>query len=783
MELNEELKRDLAAPIKSVRIFAIEKALREGCDKKILGILQNHLKNEEDAECRMLIDHALEHIPRKINPAPPPFKGSFDPDNFLKWFRESTDTDKMEMLLNLSADQIRLLSNSAPDLLEAETDQTVGFTIIRTFADNWPSMRFQPLTQRLFSRHLGTQLAALKILVNLAPTTLLQDMPQFLTSSDPHIRALATMGLASVDLDEAILHLDALLTGSDLSTKRAVLQNCIFLPFERIKPLLLKFISMEQNPELLEEAGLLFESNPDLEVPFKLWEVYQRVPEAKAQVVKRILKGACDTIKKSQILKGKFPAFIAQLQDWIKRHEATRFVQQYISDPALCDSESALDRSAVISKYLDQKIYREAFEKTLTWSISEEKKSHIRSLLDGKNIAKNTVVATTTNSQWEGLSEEDKIRRIASFQPDNMPAVRPLLEKLIRDGQTSTSLSATSFRAARRLKIEGLTDDAEKRLQTNNPNLLTSVIEYLALFDMDRVIPRLGQFLQSSNPWIKSVALTTLQQFDPSQAVSSLAAMLRGASKQQHSLALGCMIYFDFSLVRDILTDFMITTTDNDLHEKGMCLYIANPEPDNLYALYRIEQKLSSSEAKLANSARKQCEQLLSELGVIKSRESEFSEAALSKKWETEQGKKVAAPPPYSIRVLKPSQAKPQEEQLFHGLSSIRNRYTWLIAIASVALIILYLLYLPVNPPSTEVHVEEADSDKINIIEGIVKNKNNREIILHAPGGEKCKLMASASYFTRIQLGGKIRAKYVAFGVGTDGIVLGRPIGLDMLDE
>lgn len=84
---------------------------------------------------------------------------------------------------------------------------------------------------------------------------LIDDLPELLNSKDPQIKALAIEGLAKIDKEEALKHLQALLLSADLSDRLAGIQNCPFLPFEMVKPVLLKYFAAENHPELLIRAG------------------------------------------------------------------------------------------------------------------------------------------------------------------------------------------------------------------------------------------------------------------------------------------------------------------------------------------------------------------------------------------------------------------------------------------------------------------------------------------------------------------------------------------------
>ena len=72
-------------------------------------------------------------------------------------------------------------------------------------------------------------------------------------------------------ISDAIL--DAILTDAAVPMKLAAIQASFYLPFESVKPVLLKFLAMEPTAGLLLRAGLLFEIEPVVVVDAALYLV------------------------------------------------------------------------------------------------------------------------------------------------------------------------------------------------------------------------------------------------------------------------------------------------------------------------------------------------------------------------------------------------------------------------------------------------------------------------------------------------------------------------------
>ncbi|MDD2999607.1 MAG: hypothetical protein PHV05_11150, partial [Candidatus Riflebacteria bacterium] len=66
MEELEVIFTELRAPIKAFRIFAIEKAIKSGGSSALLEELKKCRISEDDPECVMLLDHAINSVEERF---------------------------------------------------------------------------------------------------------------------------------------------------------------------------------------------------------------------------------------------------------------------------------------------------------------------------------------------------------------------------------------------------------------------------------------------------------------------------------------------------------------------------------------------------------------------------------------------------------------------------------------------------------------------------------------------------------------------------------------------
>ena len=318
----QNLLDNLRLPIKSFRIFALEEVIRTGDSPEILSVLEEIRISEDDPECSMLISHAISAVQSRLagakKPEPMAITNSTD---FLTNWKQADENMRMHIISNLPARLPKDLREMGPVLLEGSSP-VVSARIIRTFSRNWPEDKFDLITNNLHSDSLVLKLASLRTMVHLKPEMLLKDLPYLLASSDPEIKALAIRGLVKIDKEEALNHLQALLLSPTKTERLAGIQNCPFLPFEMVKPLLLKYFAAETNAELLIKAGWIIEMNPDIEVPFRLYEIAERSPAKKTNLVKKVLNEAVKLLDKSGILGKQFAVYTRKLQDWVNKRNA-----------------------------------------------------------------------------------------------------------------------------------------------------------------------------------------------------------------------------------------------------------------------------------------------------------------------------------------------------------------------------------------------------------------------------------------------------------------------------
>jgi HEAT repeat protein len=764
-----EILKELKAPIVSFRLFALEKAIQGGNSSELLGALRLREQDEDDEECRMLLRHAIPEVERRLSQTPRalsvPAAIIMSPERFeimsaperVAWLQAAS---------NEPHDELKFLEKF---LCNHEQDPFVIVTFIRVFGGKWPLKGLSEFSRLLFSPRLSVRLAILDLFSQRDPERVRAFLPRLLVSDDPRTRVLAIRGLARLDLDEAIRHLDFLLSRKDPHQRRAALDVSVFLPFDRIKLPLLQFLAQETQVELLQRAGLLIEHNPDPEIPFQLWEIAENSTKTKAPIIKEILQQSVQNLKRGNGVKGDFQDYVDSLQSWIQERSAQKFVQNSIewlkeANPAVESEVLSMMKQALQKPHI-----REALEKALEWSLPEDIKGKLQALFSS---------ATPPDGPSDGpparlsdsLPLDEKIRLI-TLQTDAIPeSVKPTLLEVLANPATPPDLRATSLRMAARVGIQEFVEPCKGWLRHENPNLVAGALEYLAQFDAEALTPYLGTFLQSQNLRLRGLAIKILRSLDAGQSLSALKAMLAKASATQAELALACLVHFDFAVIREVLTEFLEKNMQKSLFQAGLVLFLANPEPENLYSLFRLEKALPAEMASEARAARRQQEKQLEKYHRLPEGNKDTRERILEERWLTERKKQQAPPPPYAVRVLHP----PTE-----GLSLGRLFEEWPFAWFLGPLILLLIagiwwVLAPRNAPPHGVPSAGAIESRLFVLQGKMTEIDpvSGDIRVINQEGTSFLIIGLRGFQRPSQKDSTFSGEVKPFRVGPDGVVI-----------
>ncbi len=610
--------RDLSAPIRSFRVFAIEEALRKGSSSDLLAALRARALEESDEECSLLLSHAIVSVKNRLESSSSPDLSGLSSDDFGKRFADGLPATRLELLMKLTPGKAQELSAQANGWLDREADPAVLSALIRVFGPVLPASGLEVLLPKLESPHISVRGAALEVIVDRNPEMLAAELPRLLSSDIPRFRASAIRGLGRIDPEEAVRQVQSLLFGADTHERFCGIHASFFLPFAQVKSVMLRFLSREHHPMLLEKAGLLFQSNPDIEAPFRLWEILEQSAPEKAAAMKKIVEGACDVLKNSEILGEDFPGYLERLHAWAKRRITVKKVQELLVEVMGSASSPRPCLDFEVFKGMPSGDVRCALEEALSWHLPPEIQDQIRRFLETPKNLDFTTKVQESEVVCEGpFALEEAPKLLSRITRDNAKNAVPLLKSVLDHPKASPELLATAFRTAQRLGIRDLVGDSERFLSGKDATILGAALDYLGSVEPEKVHPLLMNFLKVRTPVLFRVAFKLLVRFDQSRALSLIEGMILSQNPQDLSLALAGMVHFDFPNIREMVFEILLRKPPTEVFHMGLALFQANPEWENLYLLFRLEKSLPTDYSKECSLVRRQNETALLEMGII----------------------------------------------------------------------------------------------------------------------------------------------------------------------
>lgn len=775
---SEQFLRDLHAPLKSFRLMAIEEALQHGVGEETLAALRARQNVETDDECLTLLGMAIERIESQGKPPiPDQESGTRVTDGVFERFDRLPPRGRIQFLQQSSREEKRELGSRFPKLLEEEKNPFVAAFLIRNLRDFLTSEQFPGLVPLLASTFLSVRVAALESLAQKAPNLLEERLPGLLTSDDPRVRSLAIQGLARVDFEEAINHIGGLLQEKDPHSRLAGLQNCLLVPFESVVPLLLRFLSDERDPELLEKAGLILTANPSAEVPFKLWEIIEDSEPAKKELLKKILAGCTRSLKVSGMTEARYDEYSRSLQEWIQRRTAQKYVQECIGFVSVEENIPSVEFEASVAKNILRPAVRAAFLEAKGWAISPRAKGWIERILGAEKQPPPPKSGKDSPGNLRELPVEEQIRQIALVSEEEVAKIRPVLEDLLSDPKVPGEVKAAIFRSGKGRKESKWVEVAEKGLSSPDPNLSGGALEFLGEADPERVFPHLGKFLVSPVNRTKITAMKILRRFDPKEAIGKLQVMLCSNNPATSRMALACMVQFDFSSVRELLAKFIMENPAGEHVGTALNLFAANPEKENLYVLFHIGQKVGVPLAPTVQRIASDNRAFLEKAGLIKAGDPQFQEPAFRARLEKSEEKKREPPKPYTYSKLYPAKRGPVdgEQPILERIASFFQqspKLSYGIILGILAMGGFFAVSSPTPLPVSSGSGPLVSSAQVIQARVLEIRGRFQPLLVEVRGGEKFSLQPPARGFPKLESGEGIEAKVVPFRMGPGGVIV-----------
>ncbi len=727
--IESDLIDSLAAPTVFFRLFSIEQVIRYGSSERVHRKLSERIDAETDLECQRYLAHALHVVELRLRKPSPQTTPVGQTEEIATTYSNGSPDVRLSILSTMQGEVAKSLASEGGHWLEGEVNPLIQYSLIRAFYAYWSEWNLDKIQSFIDSDSFPVRWAALEALTLRQPNKVKTRLADLLTSEDQANRFLGLLSLSLIDPEVTVQHLEPMILGADSSSQTDALLFCRLLNFPRVRDLLLTFLEACHPIPLIEQAGTFFRRNPDPEVPFRIGAIIEKAPSAEIPVLEGILNGAMETLKTSGAIP-RFEDFSRNLAEWFSRRGAQLLVRQKIS--RLADLDLIMKRIENEAGLLEYELSQAMHRPFVTSSLQEAHqlpysarvKKRIEGILFPKPDAAHPSDLDSNRSpriadldqergfylipeHWGRFFElplEGQLRFLGLLQLSDREKAGPLFKIILSKKDTLEEVQAAALSAAGRVENPEFLALAESWLGSANELLIAHALDYIGRFSCQTVAPKVDDFLKRGGPQLKAAALRILQKTDPAKAASQLLVNLRDPHPQVQRIALNGLLATDFALIREDLTDFLMTEGGRRFIPTTLCLYQTDPDPESVYSLFRLEKKMPVEEVGPVKTARNWCFEMLHKSGRMKEMTVEDLEKDLEKRWSQENTRKKVPVPPYSPRDLDWNRESPRTafDRGYDELVPLAKSVTQAVIVLSLAGLIF--LMTPAVPPESPIY-------------------------------------------------------------------------------
>jgi len=612
----ENLIFELQAPIKTFRIFAIEKAIKSGASLRLLEALRQCQMQETDSECAMLLDHAIASVSERLQKK----EGQAANRVTIADFAKLSAGDQILVIKKTSAGQFKrdatlaaikkLLGMAAHDVVRAE--------IVKKCGPFWPDDYQSYLEENLFSAASTLQLACLEAIIARSPELLIRHFEKLVTSPDPVIRAMAIRGLARKHPRSAAAFLTDSLRRGDYFSRLAALRAISVMNFSQHRASLLELLGHEQDERLLKIAASIVLANPDREVPFRICDIAVKCSDQeKAAYLWELQKNCCSMIRMAELCPD-YQMYMLTLKKYRQKAVAVLFVENCLS---VYESSQEPTRKELV-RLLREKSSATEVQAAIKAAVENEPENPllVQALAKQDAASETTKASGFDAAESKEQDENQLLRKLIRIRSAKDAGALEIIESAMSDKKADGALLAAALRAAGVASDGRWKQRALSFIRRDDEDLQAAALEYLAVYDNDSFMLQVRIFIKSPSLIVRTALLRSLCRQHPEDARDLLQAMLSDKDHKVREKAMGSLIHFDFSCIREILTAYLERERDAALLRAGVAFYLNNPMVESVYDLRLLEQN-RPEHREIFGSAASMLIETLSELGVAAEKE------------------------------------------------------------------------------------------------------------------------------------------------------------------
>ncbi|MBQ3644387.1 MAG: hypothetical protein II961_07295 [Candidatus Riflebacteria bacterium] len=419
--------------------------------------------------------------------------------------------------------------------------------------------------------------AAIDALETVDPEALKTNIVDLLLNSNVWVRSRAARAMCRWDRSEAIRYLAEMLFSKNKTERDAALNHSLFFPFNQIEALLLKYLTVENEPDMIQKAGLVFMANPDIKTAFRLYEAQNATRGLRSDLINSILMGVLGSLYKAELEKDVPLILLKKIKLAYEEKRKKIYIKHFSSLLGSEDAEIRLNAAIKLCDLIRTNICDVSFiiKEFLVSEKDENVANKVRQYLESFSI--------NIDSKKIENPEQRKIL-YASVTIDNYSQIiSPLLPDL-KKMENSEQILILHF-----IEEYGSKEDAKyalSLLDSGEDSVKQAVIEAVCKLDQDALQPYLPELIKSESDTIKISAINAYSLVDKTQALLVLERMMNSVKSQQRKNALFCLQNLDFASVGDILISSLKREKDKEIRDELLSVLYDNANEEIFYDLY-----------------------------------------------------------------------------------------------------------------------------------------------------------------------------------------------------
>lgn len=464
------------------------------------------------------------------------------------------------------------------------------------------------LLEELKSNEPSVVCAAIEALEAEEPQTLKTHIVPLLLNKNAWVRSRATRAMYRFDRSEAIRYFGAMLFSKKSLEREAALNNSIFFPFNQIEAFLLKFLTLEQDQNLIQKAGVVFIVNPDKSTAYRLFEAKQATKGLRSNLIGSILVGVLNSLYQTKLEKN---APEVQLKNLQKEYEIKK-TKIYINHfSTMLGSEESSVRLKAALKLCELKkknigevgiIIDEYLKIEEDERVANQVKLYLHSIASLDQPPKTTIEpkeevkkeVKKTEDKKENDSQINNEAICASINKDNYSQI---IQKLLPDLKNLPG--SEQIRIINSVKEYGNENESQSILcclESQDYDVQQAAIECVSKINQEALKPYFSTLMKSDSDQVKLAAVNAFALFDKAQVLSALGQMMISVRASQRKSALFCLENLDFASVSDILVSAVKIEKDKEIRKELFNVLFAYPNEEVFYDLYFHYMTANASE-------------------------------------------------------------------------------------------------------------------------------------------------------------------------------------------